>query len=322
VASAVPSLQLLERARAGDVTALGRLLSRIESGDDEVREALAEVYRSGGKAHVLGITGVPGSGKSMLISRLVQAIRQSGSKVAVLAVDPSSPFSGGALLGDRIRMAEVVQDPGVFIRSMATRGAIGGLASGALAAVDALDCCGYETVIIETVGVGQDEVEIARASQTTIVVSAPGLGDDIQAIKAGLLEIADIHVVSKCDRPDAQRTLGDLKAMMALSTGRQSNAWRSPVIATSAETGEGIGELARAVGEHRAVQLSSDLGAVRQRRIAEYRALKTAEDLLRRRFCPARNAALADVVERVARRQLDPFTAAESLLNLSVQGGA
>jgi len=314
VDSEVSSLQLLSRARAGEAAALGRLLSRIESGADEVREALAEAYRSGGRAHVLGITGVPGSGKSTLVSRLAQAIRREGSTVAVLAIDPSSPFSGGALLGDRVRMADVALDPGVFIRSMATRGATGGLAMAALGGTDALDACGYGTVIIETVGVGQDEVEIARASQCTIVVSPPGLGDDVQALKAGILEIADIHVVSKCDRADAQRTIADLKAVMALSSD-PSSGWRPPVIATSAQTGEGIDELLRAVREHRAFQSSSGLGAARLRRIAEYRALKTAEDLVRRRFVLDRNCGLADVVERVARRELDPFTAAQALLD-------
>ena len=312
--SEVSSLQLLSRARAGEAAALGRLLSRIESGADEVREALAEAYRAGGRAHVLGITGVPGSGKSTLVSRLAQAIRREGSTVAVLAIDPSSPFSGGALLGDRVRMADVALDPGVFIRSMATRGATGGLAMAALGGTDALDACGYGTVIIETVGVGQDEVEIARASQCTIVVSPPGLGDDVQALKAGILEIADIHVVSKCDRADAQRTIADLKAVMALSSD-PSSGWRPPVIATSAQTGEGIDELLRAVREHRAFQSSSGLGAARLRRIAEYRALKTAEDLVRRRFVLDRNGGLADVVERVARRELDPFTAAQALLD-------
>jgi len=314
VDSEVSSLQLLSRARAGEAAALGRLLSRIESGADEVREALAEAYRAGGRAHVLGITGVPGSGKSTLVSRLAQAIRREGSTVAVLAIDPSSPFSGGALLGDRVRMADVALDPGVFIRSMATRGATGGLAMAALGGTDALDACGYGTVIIETVGVGQDEVEIARASQCTIVVSPPGLGDDVQALKAGILEIADIHVVSKCDRADAQRTIADLKAVMALSSD-PSSGWRPPVIATSAQTGEGIDELLRAVREHRAFQSSSGLGAARLRRIAEYRALKTAEDLVRRRFVLDRNGGLADVVERVARRELDPFTAAQALLD-------
>ena len=312
--SEVSSLQLLSRARAGEAAALGRLLSRIESGADEVREALAEAYRAGGRAHVLGITGVPGSGKSTLVSRLAQAIRREGSTVAVLAIDPSSPFSGGALLGDRVRMADVALDPGVFIRSMATRGATGGLAMAALGGTDALDACGYGTVIIETVGVGQDEVEIARASQCTIVVSPPGLGDDVQALKAGILEIADIHVVSKCDRADAQRTIADLKAVMALSSD-PSSGWRPPVIATSAQTGEGIDELLRAVREHRAFQSSSGLGAARLRRIAEYRALKTAEDLVRRRFVLDRNCGLADVVERVARREIDPFTAAQALLD-------
>ncbi len=181
-----------------------------------MRPALSQIYRLAGAAHVIGITGVPGSGKSTLVGKLTEKIRATGKKVGVVAIDPSSPYSGGAILGDRIRMSDMANDPGVYIRSMATRGATGGMARAALDAVDILDVAGYDTVIIETVGVGQDEVEIVRASHTTVVVSAPGLGDEIQAIKAGILEIADIHVVSKCDRSDANRTMTDLKQMLML----------------------------------------------------------------------------------------------------------
>ena len=174
------------------------------------------MFRHAGRAHVVGITGVPGSGKSTLVAKLAAAIRASGRRVGIVAIDPSSPFSGGAILGDRIRMGDLGGDPGVFVRSMATRGALGGLARGTLEAVDVLDAAGYDIVIIETVGVGQDEVEVARAAHTTVVVSAPGLGDDIQAIKAGILEIADIHVVSKCDKPEADRRVAELKTMLVL----------------------------------------------------------------------------------------------------------
>jgi len=315
---ALTALQLFSLARAGDVAALGRLLSRIESGADDLRVTLAEIYRSGGRAHIVGITGVPGSGKSSLVSRLVQAARAGSAKVAVLAIDPSSSLSGGALLGDRTRMSDL--DAHVFIRSMATRGATGGLASAALGAVDALDACGYELVFIETVGVGQDEIEIAGACHTTVVVSAPGLGDQVQSLKAGLLEIADVHVVSKCDRPDGAHTLSDLTALMALRDRR--GAWRAPVIATSAQTGQGIEELLRALREHRAVQRSSELGPLRERRIAEYRAWKSAEELLRQRLAAARNEALAELVDRMARREMDPLAAAESLLALCARKGA
>jgi LAO/AO transport system kinase len=309
-------MELLERMRKGDMVALGRLISRAEAGTDEARGALAAIYKSAGRAHLVGITGVPGSGKSTLVAKLVQAIRDGGRRVGVIAIDPSSPFSGGAILGDRIRMTDLVLDPGVFIRSMATRGATGGLAGAALAAADILDAGGFELIIIETVGVGQDEVEIARASHTTVVVSAPGLGDDIQAIKAGILEIADIHVVSKCDRSDANRAISDLKNMLALSASlSEKPVWQVPVVATSAQTGQGIGDLLEAIDRHRAVQASSALGAAKLRHIAEYRALKTAEDLLRSRFAAARTTQLAHIVEQISTRTLDPFTAAEKLLN-------
>jgi LAO/AO transport system kinase len=316
VASPVSSMELLARMRLGDVVALGRLISRAEAGAEEARAALAEVYKAAGRAHVVGITGVPGSGKSTLVGKLVQQIRRDGRTVAVIAIDPSSPFSGGAILGDRIRMSELVLDPGVFIRSMATRGSTGGLARAALAAADILDAGGFDMIVIETVGVGQDEVEIARASHTTVVVSAPGLGDDIQALKAGILEIADIHVVSKCDRPDANRTLTDLKSMLALAASlTEAPAWQVPVVATSSETGQGISDLVATIDQHRSVQQSSSLGEARLRHIAEYRALKTAEDLLRTRFSASRNARLAELVERISRRELDPLAAAETLLN-------
>jgi len=211
-----PSSALAPRVLEGDTRAIARLLTRAESGIDEARATLDAMFAHAGRAHVVGITGVPGSGKSTLVAKLAAAVRRSGRKVAIVAIDPSSPFSGGAILGDRIRMSELGGDPGVFVRSMATRGALGGLAAGALEAVDVLDAAGFDMVVIETVGVGQDEVEVARAAHTTVVVSAPGLGDDIQAIKAGILEIADIHAVSKSDRPDANRTIADLKMMLML----------------------------------------------------------------------------------------------------------
>ena len=190
--SYIPSPTLQPRVLAGDTRAIARLLSRAESGVDEARPTLDAMFAHAGRAHVVGITGVPGSGKSTLVAKLAAEVRKSGRKVAIVAIDPSSPFSGGAILGDRIRMGELAGDRGIFVRSMATRGALGGLAKGTLEAVDVLDAAGFDMVIIETVGVGQDEVEVARAAHTTVVVSAPGLGDDIQAIKDGLLEIADV----------------------------------------------------------------------------------------------------------------------------------
>jgi len=225
----VPSHELVAGVLAGEVRAIARMLTRAETGAPEARPALDAMYRHAGRAHLVGITGVPGSGKSTLVALLAAAIRRSGRRVGIVAIDPSSPFSGGAILGDRIRMGELGGDPGVYVRSMATRGALGGLARGTLEAADVLDAAGFEVVIIETVGVGQDEVDVARAAHTTVVVSAPGLGDDIQAIKAGILEIADIHVVSKCDRADANRTIADLENLLAMGIGKMGTMGSGPI---------------------------------------------------------------------------------------------
>jgi LAO/AO transport system kinase len=318
--SYVPSRDLLQQVEAGDIRAVGRLISRAEAGVTEARPALAEIYRRAGQAHVIGLTGVPGSGKSTLVARLTAALRVRGEKVGIVAVDPSSPYSGGAILGDRIRMTELAADPGVFIRSMATRGATGGIARAALDAVDILDVAGFRTVIIETVGVGQDEVEIARASDTTIVVSAPGLGDEIQAIKAGILEIADIHVVSKCDRDDANRTLTDLKQMLALGTlNRPKPAWPIPVVGVSSYTGEGVDELLDRIVRHRDVLASSDLGRERRRRVAEFRLAKTAETLLLERFATGTRELAPPLARVLAERGTDPYSAAQSLIRQTLR---
>jgi GTPase len=220
----VRSIDLVERVCAGDRRAIARMLSRAESGSEEPREALDLIYARAGRAHVIGITGVPGSGKSTLVARLIAAALEQARKIGVVAIDPSSPFSGGSILGDRIRMGDVAVHPSVFVRSMATRGALGGLAHGTLEAVDILDAAGYDTIFIETVGVGQDEVDVVRAAHTTVVVSAPGLGDDIQAIKAGILEIADVHAVSKGDKPEADKTVAELKSMLGLAIARPTRS--------------------------------------------------------------------------------------------------
>lgn len=311
----VPSTVLLEKLRAGNSWALGRLISRAEAGVPEARTTLAEVYRHAGSAHVIGLTGVPGSGKSTLVAKLTAELRQRGEKVGIVAIDPSSPYSGGAILGDRIRMTELANDPGVFIRSMATRGATGGMARAALDAVDLLDVAGYQTIILETVGVGQDEVEVAHASDTTVVVSAPGLGDEIQAIKAGILEIADIHVVSKCDRDDANRALTDLKQMLTLGTVvGPKRAWAIPVVGVSSYTGEGIEDLLARIAAHRKAMTDSDLGRERRRRVAEFRLHKTAETLLLERFASGAHEFSPDLANNLTGRALDPYAAARELI--------
>jgi LAO/AO transport system kinase len=315
VATPIPSLDLVPDVLAGRPRAIARLISRIEAGPEGCRAALAEVYRHTGKAHVVGITGVPGSGKSTLVRALALAARAAEHKVGIVAVDPSSPFTGGSILGDRIRMLDLTGDPNIFIRSMATRGALGGLARASLDAVDVLDAAGYDLVLIETVGVGQDEVDVVRAAHTTVVVSAPGLGDDIQAIKAGILEIADIHVVSKSDRPDANKTIAELKLMLMLAApSTTSDAWQVPVLATSAAQREGIGELLAMLVRHRAMLQTSGEWDRRRQRIAETRILKTAEDIIRSRFNRQRHQEVGRLVGHVTDRELDPYTAALALL--------
>jgi len=308
----IPSLDLIEPASKGETWAIARLISRAEAGAPEVREAIGEIYKRAGRAHVIGITGVPGSGKSTMVSRLVRRLRDNGLRVAVVAIDPSSPYSGGSILGDRIRMSDLVLDPNVFIRSMAARGAVGGMAHAALDVVDILDIAGFDKIIIETVGVGQDEVEIAKSSDTTVVVSAPGLGDEIQAIKAGILEIADVHVVSKCDRSDANRTMTDLKMMLkdGLSNARQ-RGWLPPVLGTSALQGEGFDELVNSLDNHLR-SLDGASGAARRAEISAFRLKKAAETLMIERL--RAEGAFKKFGGRVASRETDPYAAATAII--------
>jgi LAO/AO transport system kinase len=317
----VPSLDLVPRVARGETAAIGRLISRAEAGVAEARQALAEIYRRATRAHVIGVTGVPGSGKSTLVAKLAEELRAQGGKVGIVAVDPSSPYSGGSILGDRIRMTDLALDPGIFIRSMATRGETGGLARATLDTVDILDVAGFDTVIIETVGVGQDEVEVARAAHTTVVVSAPGLGDDVQAIKAGILEIADIHVVSKCDRPDSNRTIADLKHMLTL--GAQTAArpeWVTPVVGVSSYNGQGFGELMDALMRHRAASEDTDYGRRRRRQIAEFRLARVAEVLMLERFENAAKDLRPALAARLADRESDPYSLAEVLVADALNG--
>jgi len=311
---------LLAGVLAGNPRAIARMMSLAESRLPVGRQAIADIYRHAGQAHIVGLTGVPGSGKSTMVRALTQKLRGLGKRVGIVAVDPSSPFSGGAILGDRVRMGDLTTDDGVFIRSLATRGALGGLARACLDTVDVLDAAGYDVVLIETVGVGQDEVDIAGAAHSVVVVSAPGLGDGIQAIKAGVLEIADIHAVSKCDRPDSGQTVSDLQSMLHLGLqGRDRFGWTVPVIATSAETGEGIEDLAATILSHRGHLDQSGEWPHRQRKIAETRILKAAEEMVRDALDHGRDQQLDELVNQAGERKLDPTSAARRLIeNLKI----
>jgi LAO/AO transport system kinase len=277
-----------------------------EAGDG-FTHALSRLHGLGGSAGVVGITGAPGVGKSTIVSSILSHDGPVGRPIAVVAVDPSSPFSGGAILGDRVRMGQHSGDPTVFIRSLANRGHLGGISSATPAVVTALDGLGFDEIIIETVGVGQAEVEIASASDTTIVAVSPGWGDGIQAAKAGLLEIADIFVVNKADRPEVDRAVSDLSGMLDVGP---ATPWRPPIIATVASEGQGIDELWRAVGEHRHYLASSSEGADRARRRARH-ALVGA---LRQRVDANVEGVDGSVLDSIIARSTDPWSAAEAML--------
>jgi LAO/AO transport system kinase len=306
---------LMAAAKAGDRAAVARLISLVEQGGDAARAVGRLVYPLGGQAYTVGITGPPGSGKSTLTSRLIASLRVGGSQIGVLAVDPSSPFTGGALLGDRVRMQEHALDPGVFVRSMATRGHLGGLALATPEAVRVLDAVGIPVVLVETVGVGQVEVEIAGAADTTMVVVNPGAGDSIQANKAGLFEVADLFVINKADRPGARETERDLQTMLDMDP--QMGAWRPPVLQTVASDGKGVAELWAAVEEHRTFLTESGGLEDRRRRRA---AAELREIVVRRIEQRAEHATggrdFDRVLDSVLARDLDPYSAAEEILDI------
>jgi LAO/AO transport system kinase len=312
-ASYRPSSELVPLVLAGSRLAIARMISRAEGGYAEAAEALAEIYRHTGRAHIVGITGVPGAGKSTLVAALIKALTQDGHKVGVVAVDPSSPFSGGAILGDRVRMNDAAEANQAFVRSMATRGHLGGLAPATLQAVDILDAAGYSPIIIETVGVGQDEVEIVSAAHTIVVLSPPGLGDDIQAIKAGILEIADIHVVSKADKPEAPAAVAALQGMLALGAARSGSTWTSPVLAVSSVSGEQMDVLKSTIAKHWTHLHESGELAGRERNNCRTRIFNTARQLFQQQF-DERADELEEHLQAVVKREADPQAAARALL--------
>jgi len=312
-------MDIIAQIRQGDIRATARLLRDLDEGEPQAREVLKGLYPYTGRAHVVGITGSPGVGKSTLTDKMIQYLRERGLTVGVVAVDPTSPFSGGAILGDRIRMQRHATDEGVFIRSLATRGHFGGLTASARAVINVLDAMGKDFILVETVGVGQDEVDIVHAAHTTIVVTVPGMGDDIQAIKAGILEIGDLFVVNKADREGADRTYQDLVAMIDLRQAEAGhNGWRPQVFKTEATKNIGVPELMAAIFAHRDF-LHRDGGRYLAQRLAPRRRQELLELILqglKEVILPQLLAevSLEEVLTAIAARTTDPYTVADALV--------
>ncbi len=308
---------LVQRLRAGDIRGCARLISRIERGDSGVIPVLQALYTIGGKSQIVGVTGPPGAGKSTLVNRLVGEWRRRGRRVAVIAVDPSSPFSGGAVLGDRLRMSEHACDEGVFIRSMASRCRLGGLARAAGDVLTVLDAMPWDVVLIETVGVGQNETDIMRFASAVVLLQTPMGGDEVQAAKAGITEIADVFVVNKSDHPEANRTARQLEDMITLALClNPERVWHPPVVKTQAVLGEGVAALVEQI-DRRFAYLEERPDAARQRRRDQitHRVGEIVREMLDRRIQSRDSSTLDSLVDRVVDREIDPYTIADALLS-------
>lgn len=307
-------MDLVAAALDGDRYALARLISLVEDDGAEAQEALAALYPHTGRAHLVGVTGPGGSGKSTLVNEFAKTLRSQGTTVGIIGVDPTSPFTGGALLGDRVRMRDLAGDPGIFIRSMATRGTLGGLAQATNDVVKVLDAVSFDVVLIETVGAGQSEVEIARTAHTVVVLEAPGMGDEVQALKAGLMEIADILVVNKADRPGASRTARALQMVVHRHTATDNNRWQPPILQTVALNGSGVPEVLKAIAAHRDYLCTSGLLAERERRRAEAELLHVLQrQLVDRLVTQVGDEQMQSWIERIAARDIDVYAATREL---------
>jgi LAO/AO transport system kinase len=313
----VQTESLSDRVSKGDPAAVARAISKIEDGSVDAAGLMKQIYQQSRGGLVVGITGAPGAGKSSLVDKLALNYRRANQRVGIVAVDPSSPFSGGAILGDRIRMQTLGLDEGVFIRSMATRGNLGGLARATVDAVAILDAAGYSKIIVETVGVGQDEVEIVKAADVSVVVLVPGMGDDIQAIKAGIMEIGDIFVINKADREGVYSTEKELEALLSLAM--REDGWNPPIVKTVATEGVGIADLVSAIDSFVQAQQTSKISGERRRAIARWRIVELLRESLLNRVLESGSSAstLDRMAEEVASRKRDPYSAVEEIIQSS-----
>jgi LAO/AO transport system kinase len=316
--------EIAEKVTSGDIRAVAKLIRDIDDKVPEVREVLKDLYPFTGRAYVVGITGSPGVGKSTLVDQMVTHLRGDGHTVGVLAVDPTSPFSGGAILGDRVRMQRHSMDEGVFIRSMATRGYFGGLTQSTRSAIDVLDAMGKDYILVETVGVGQDEIDIVRSAHTTLIVLVPGMGDDIQALKAGILEVGDIFVVNKADREGADRTVNDLRLMIEMDERRYEQGWNPPIITAQAVFDKGTREILEEIENHRAFVTSS---LERKSALRYEKARNDLTEMIKDRIV---HEVLADIVnsgefeealQSIMERKLDPYTACDTIVSKKLKSG-
>lgn len=312
--SVVTNPPIIEKILACDTRALARAISRVEDGIGDAAELMKAIFPHTGRAVVVGITGSPGAGKSSLVDKLALLYRKRGERIGIIAVDPSSPFSGGAILGDRIRMQALGLDRGVFIRSMATRGNLGGLARATVDAVAILDAAGFDKVIVETVGVGQDEVEIVKTADVSVVVLVPGMGDDIQAIKAGIMEIGDVFVINKADRDGVLRTEKELESLLSLAM--RPDFWEPPIIKTVATENKGIEDLATAIEKYYEFQRKTDAAGIRRTAIARWRILELLRERLLARTLNTDSASerLEKLAAEVANKRRDPYSAVDELM--------